>query len=86
MVIDDFRAYIHNLHDVGVNQKYNGLPYSTHLKFVEAQCNRFLHLIDEGDRVAEIVYLCSDHKGKTREERRPVQYYEALANNELVSM
>lgn len=58
--MDKFREYIHNLHDVEVNQRYNGLPYSVHLKFVEAQCNRFLYLVDEEDRLA-VLFAAISH-------------------------
>lgn len=45
--MEEFREFIYNQHDIVCNQKYaDTLPYSTHLKFVEAQGNKFLHLID----------------------------------------
>lgn len=41
-----FREFIYNQHDVVCNQKYgDGLPYSTHLKFVEAQFEKFEYLL-----------------------------------------
>lgn len=46
--IKEFRKRIHNEHDVVCNQKYaDTLPYSTHLKFAEAQGIKFRHLIDD---------------------------------------
>jgi hypothetical protein len=44
--MQNFRELIYNQHDVVCNQKYgDGLPYSFHLKAVEAQGNKFIHLI-----------------------------------------
>lgn len=41
-----FREFIYYQHDVVCNQKYaDTLPYSTHLRFVEAQGEKFMHLI-----------------------------------------
>lgn len=41
---------IYNQHDVVCNQKYgDNLPYSFHLKCVEAQGNKFIHLIEKED-------------------------------------
>lgn len=45
-----FRKLIYNEHDVVCNQKYaDTLPYSTHLSFVEAQGEKFIHLVREGN-------------------------------------
>jgi len=35
------------------------------------------------EEVAEIVYLCTDYKGRTRRERKPVQFYMELSQNKL---
>ena len=44
----DLRKYFFERHDVECNQRYgDGLPYSFHLKAVEAQGDRFLHLISK---------------------------------------
>lgn len=41
-----FRDFIYNQHDVVCNQKYASiLPYSFHLECVEAQGNKFKHLV-----------------------------------------
>ncbi len=46
--MQNFRELIYNQHDVVCNQKYgDGLPYSFHLKCVEAQGKKFLHLIPD---------------------------------------
>ena len=46
MNLEKLRGEIYYQHDVECNQKYGGsLPYSTHLKFVEAQGEKFIHLI-----------------------------------------
>ena len=36
-----------------------------------------------GKIVAEIIYLCTDFKGKNREERKPKEYYQELSQNKL---
>lgn len=44
----NFKELIYNQHDVVCNQKYgDDLPYSFHLKAVETQGKKFLHLIKE---------------------------------------
>lgn len=55
----NFREKIYNQHDITCNQKYgDDLPYSFHLKAVEAQGNKFKHLIgyevysNEGNHVS----------------------------------
>ena len=49
MNLEKLRDQIYYQHDVECNQKYGGsLPYSTHLKFVEAQGEKFIHLISDG--------------------------------------
>jgi len=48
--MQNFRELIYNQHDVVCNQKYGGyLPYSFHLKAVEAQGVKFIHLIKDTD-------------------------------------
>ncbi len=45
--MQNFRELIYNQHDVVCNQKYgDGLPYSFHLKCVEAQGDKFLYLLE----------------------------------------
>ena len=45
--MENFRNFIYNQHDVVCNQKYaDKYPYSMHLSFVEAQGNKFIHLVD----------------------------------------
>lgn len=34
-----------------------------------------------GPKVADIVYLVTDHKGANREERKPLEYYQALTTS-----
>lgn len=47
MNLQELRQQIYDRHDIYCNQKYgDGLPYSFHLKAVEAQGYKFLHLID----------------------------------------
>jgi hypothetical protein len=49
-MVEDLRRVIYRQHDVVCNQKYgDGLPYSFHLKAVEAQGEKFIKLIIEGD-------------------------------------
>lgn len=36
-----------------------------------------------GEALAEIVFLCTDHKGRNRDERKPPQLYIDLGKNEL---
>ena len=44
--VKPFRDFTYNQHDVVCNQKYNGnLPYSFHLMCVEAQVDKFKHLL-----------------------------------------
>lgn len=46
-MIQELRQYVYDRHDLHCNQKYgDGLPYSFHIKCVEAQGYKFLHLID----------------------------------------
>lgn len=45
-MLEDFRKRVYYEHDVVCNQKYGGdLPYSFHLKVVEAQFDKFCHLL-----------------------------------------
>lgn len=45
--MNEIREYIYNQHNIVCNQKYgDNLPYSFHLKAVEAQGEKFIHLID----------------------------------------
>lgn len=45
----EFRELIYNQHDVVCNQKYgDNLPYSFHLKAVEMQGMKFIHLLGDG--------------------------------------
>ena len=112
--MNDFREWAINQHDVVCNQKYDGnQPYSNHLKYVEAQVDKFSHLLSlsdytlvlqgaighdliedarvtynnivekAGHEVADIIYACTESKGKNRDERRSKQYYEELGKNEL---
>lgn len=34
-----------------------------------------------GEKVAEIIYLCTENKGRTRDERKPKEFYLELAQN-----
>jgi hypothetical protein len=46
--MEKFRELIYNQHDVVCNQKYgDNLPYSFHLSCVEAQGEKFLHLVED---------------------------------------
>lgn len=44
-MLEDFRKRVYDLHDIECNQKYDGLPYSFHLRAVEAQYHRFSRLL-----------------------------------------
>lgn len=47
MNLQELKQQIYNRHDIYCNQKYaNDLPYSFHLKCVEQQGKKFLHLIN----------------------------------------
>lgn len=120
MTLHDAKQFCYDQHDKVCNQKYDEtLPYSYHLKLVEKQAFKFLHLISYCDRdlvlcavyfhdaiedarltyndiknmfilkagaskeIAEIVYLCTDYKGRTRDERKPKELYEELSKNKL---
>lgn len=48
MSLEKFRKLIYDTHDNECNQKYaDTLPYSTHLAFVEAQGEKFIHLVPD---------------------------------------
>lgn len=117
--MEKLRQEIFTIHDIEVNQKYNDtLPYSFHLKLVEAQFNRFKHLLEtptqvlncriavwghdlmedarmtynnvkslygkygfRNNNIEEIIFLCTDFKGRTREDRKPKQFYTELFDN-----
>lgn len=119
----NFIQWAYDQHDVVCNQKYaDRLPYSMHLKFVQAQANRFMHLIEykmlmpysrvtshnliqmsiaghdliedarvsynqikdlTGTDVAEVIFLCTEMRGRNRAERHNEQYLVELAKNEL---
>lgn len=50
MNLNKFRELIYTIHDNKCNQKYADIfPYSTHLGFVEAQGEKFIHLVREGN-------------------------------------
>lgn len=114
MTPKEFCDYCINRHDIVCNQKYDTLlPYSMHLRYVEAQLNKFRHLItpDEylivlmgcyghdliedarvtyndivqmvGVRVADIIYRCTEEKGRNRDERHAEKYYKELSENRL---
>lgn len=110
-----FIEYCYERHDVVCNQKYdNDLPYSFHLKMVQAQADKFVHLLkyeDEvacvdcgcaghdliedarvsyndikgriGVEVADIIFLCTEMRGRDRTERKSDEFYRQLAENEL---
>ena len=45
--MEEIRQLIYNQHDIACNQKYgDNLPYSFHLKAVESQGEKFIHLVD----------------------------------------
>ncbi len=112
--IESFIDWCHHQHDVVCNQKYDKtLPYSTHLKFVQAQAEKFAHLISPveeptvrlaaaghdliedarltyndivdmvGQRVADVIYACTELRGKNRKERHGEEYFETLKYNDL---
>lgn len=108
-----FKEYCIMQHDVVCNQKYaKSLPYSMHLKYVDAQALRFITLIPEGcvnlvragcyghdliedarisyndikevnADLAEIIFLCTEMRGRNRGERKNEQFYEELSKNRL---
>lgn len=53
--IKQFKEAVFNLHDVEVNQKYNGYPFSLHLKAVLANCSRFRHLLKQDTQTYHLV-------------------------------
>ena len=115
--ISDIEYYFCDLHDIGVNQRYDKiLPYSFHLKMVNAQGEKFKKLVWEtsgylpysvqvglfahdsiedarltyndikekfGQEAAEIVYLCTENKGRNRNERKDDSFYNELKTNKL---
>jgi len=49
MNLQELRQQIYDRHDIYCNQKYaDNLPYSFHIKCVESQGEKFIHLIDIG--------------------------------------
>jgi len=44
--ISDWREFVFHEHNVVCNQKYDGMPYSRHLKYTEKQGLRFLYEYD----------------------------------------
>ncbi len=114
MQIESFIDWCHNQHDVVCNQKYDKtLPYSTHLKFVQAQAEKFAYLVRPteevvvikaaaghdliedarvtyndvvglvGVDVADIIYACTELRGRNRSERHGAEYFETLKQNRL---
>lgn len=68
------RELIYKIHDQDCNQKYaETLPYSFHLKCVEAQGEKFIHLIDKG-------VIRNDENYRAR-----VTYYKDLVRMALAS-
>lgn len=67
-MLENFRKEVFYQHDVVCNQKYgDNLPYSFHLKTVEAQMLKFKHLIEKGSVV-----------NKNNFNSRPVSYKEIV--------
>lgn len=114
-MIDDFKKYCIEQHDVVCNQKYGDtLPYSFHLDMVARQAEKWKHLLKtliekdvthmgawghdliedtrltynnvvqiSGERVADIIYCCTDSLGKTRDERHDDEFWKRLQSNDL---
>lgn len=115
MTPQEFKAFCINQHDVVCNQKYDQiLPYSQHLKYVEAEFYIWKHILGTvkakelcfmgcyghdliedarltyndikdlvGVEVAEIIYACTEEKGRNRLARHSKPYYLDLAQNNL---
>lgn len=126
----EFVLYCYHRHDVECNQKYgDNLPYSFHLKMVQDQADKFIHLVEQtlkyisgppsiepvyskerewvmaaiaghdliedarvsyndikgrvGVEVADIIFLCTEMRGRDRAERKSDEFYKQLAENEL---
>lgn len=113
--------YFCKLHDIDCNQKYNKtLPYSFHLHMVNAQIEKFIHLVNNnetiddsvdravifaagyghdsiedarityndiielfGQDVAEVIYLCTEERGRNRSERHSNVWFHQLKQNRL---
>lgn len=109
-----FIDYCHDRHDRVCNQTYSpGIPYSFHLRMVEAQVEKFGKLLDPsvynlvlmgaaghdliedarvtyGDlcnmvskEICEIIYLCTEMRGRYRADRKNDAFYEDLKTNKL---
>jgi hypothetical protein len=76
-----FIDFCYNEHDVTCNQKYNKtLPYSFHLKAVEAQAKRYLHLFDNHPNSytkSHIFMACAGHD--TLEDCHTLTYNDILS-------
>ena len=57
----------------------NGL-YSDNMTLDEIAENDY---IDIPKQIAEVIYLCTDYKGRTRGERKPIEYYKELIENKI---
>lgn len=111
--INEVSEYFCRLHD-SMGQKYDGQPYSFHLKLVDAQRKRFEKLIPVdaeiyaavlfgiyghdamedcnltfndvtwmvGRRAADIIYACTEDRGRNRNERKSPRWYSELNENE----
>lgn len=109
----ELRHMIYDRHDIYCNQKYNGYPYSLHLKAVVAQAYKYRHLLEErfremaylaaaghdliedarityndvrdlyGGGVAQIIYACTELRGRDRHERHGKEYMELLASDRV---
>lgn len=116
VIVEDFKKYCIEQHDIECNQKYgdNKLPYSFHLNLVSVQARKWSYLLGSlgeqhltemgawghdliedarntyndvlriaGLGVAQIVYCCTDEKGRNRDERHNAKFYIELAANRL---
>jgi (p)ppGpp synthase/HD superfamily hydrolase len=74
-MLEDFRKRVYDLHDIECNQKYGDeLPYSFHLKAVEAQFSKFQRLLPcdfaLGSNTNLDVFLCATIMHDTMEDAR----------------
>lgn len=114
MRANEFIRFCVEQHDTVCNQKYaKEFPYSMHLELVEAQVDKFIHLLDDGEKpiarmgawghdliedarvsyndisklvgtdVAEVIFLCTENKGRNRAERKDGIFYNNLSKNRI---
>lgn len=83
---DNFRAITRTYSDVAlVALFYHDAIEDTHVSYNDLKEICELDNAVASERVAEIVYLCSEDKGRSRAERKSEKWYKELATDELAA-